>query len=320
MIDTHGPSLSHLRSIANRLLQLIPVLIGISVISFLLLRLAPGDPVRLLVGDRASPETIAAVRQQYGLDLPLPLQFLNYVSNVLQGDLGLSLRFQRPVAELIGQFMGPTLFLAAYVVALTVPPTLLLAVAAAKRPGGFTDQLIRFLGIMGLTIPVFWLGIMMARFFGAELGWFPVSGYGKTFTAHLHHLFLPAVSISIWLIPVLTQSLRSALIEKAASDFITAARAQGASEREIFWRHMLPNAILPTFNLLGVMVALIIGSTVVVETVYAVPGLGRLMISALVGRDYYVVQGLTLVFALVTVAITLIVDIISTFIDPRVEL
>ena len=113
--------MSHLRSIANRLLQLIPVLIGISVISFLLLRLAPGDPVRLLVGDRASPETIAAVRQQYGLDLPLPLQFLNYVSNVLQGDLGLSLRFQRPVAELIGQFMGPTLFLAAYVVALTVP-------------------------------------------------------------------------------------------------------------------------------------------------------------------------------------------------------
>ena len=300
--------MSHLRSILNRLLQLIPVLIGISVISFLLLRLAPGDPVRLLVGDRASPETIAAVRQQYGLDLPLPLQFLRYVSNVLQGDLGLSLRFQRPVAELIGQFMGPTLFLAAYVIVLTVPPTLLLAVAAAKRPGGFVDQLIRF------------LGIMMARYFGAELGWFPVSGYGQTFTAHLHHLFLPAVSTSIWLIPVLTQSLRQALIEKATADFITAARAQGASEREIFWRHMLPNAMLPTFNLLGVMVALIIGSTVIVETVYAVPGLGRLLIAALMGRDYYVVQGLTLVFALVTVAITLIVDIISTFIDPRVEL
>lgn len=312
--------MSHLRSILNRLLQLLPVLIGIGIISFLLLRLAPGDPVRLLVGDRAGPETIAAVRQQYGLDLPLPLQFLRYVGNVLQGDLGLSLRFQRPVAELIQQFMGPTLFLAAYVVALTVPPTLVLAVTAARRPGGFVDQLIRFLGILGLTIPVFWLGIMMARFFGAKLGWFPVSGYGTTFTDHLHHLFLPALSIAIWLIPVLTQSLRSALIEKSTSDFITAARAQGASEREVFWRHMLPNAVLPTFNLMGVMVALIIGSTVIVETVYAVPGLGRLMITSLIGRDYYVVQGLTLVFALATVFITLIVDIISTFIDPRVEL
>lgn len=312
--------MSHLRSILNRLLQLIPVLVGISIISFLLLRLAPGDPVRLLVGDRASPETIAAVRQQYGLDLPLPLQFLRYVTNVLQGDLGLSLRFQRPVAELLGQFMGPTLFLAAYVVVITVPPTLLLAVTAARRPGGLADQVIRLLGILGLTIPVFWLGIMMARLFGAKLGWFPVSGYGEGFTGHLHHLFLPALSIAIWLIPVLTQSLRSALIEKSTSDFITAARAQGASEREIFWRHMLPNAVLPTFNLLGVMVALIIGSTVIVETVYAVPGLGRLMITSLIGRDYYVVQGLTLIFALATVFITLSVDIISTFIDPRVEL
>ncbi|QIG46997.1 ABC transporter permease [Nordella sp. HKS 07] len=312
--------MSHLRSILNRLLQLIPVLIGISIISFLLQRLAPGDPVRLLVGDRASPETIAAVRQQYGLDLPLPLQFLRYMTNVLQGDLGLSVRFQRPVAELLGQFVGPTLFLAAYVVVITVPPTLLLAVTAARRPGGLTDQVIRLLGILGLTIPVFWLGIMMARLFGAKLGWFPVSGYGEGFTGHLHHLFLPALSIAIWLIPVLTQSLRSALIEKSTSDFITAARAQGASEREVFWRHMLPNAVLPTFNLLGVMVALIIGSTVIVETVYAVPGLGRLMITSLIGRDYYVVQGLTLIFALATVFITLSVDIISTFIDPRVEL
>jgi len=312
--------LSHLRSILNRLLQLIPVLIGISIISFLLQRLAPGDPVRLLVGDRASPETIAAVRQQYGLDLPLPLQFLRYMTNVLQGDLGLSVRFQRPVAELLGQFVGPTLFLAAYVVVITVPPTLFLAVTAARRPGGLADQVIRLLGILGLTIPVFWLGIMMARLFGAKLGWFPVSGYGEGFTGHLHHLFLPALSIAIWLIPVLTQSLRSALIEKSTSDFITAARAQGASEREVFWRHMLPNAVLPTFNLLGVMVALIIGSTVIVETVYAVPGLGRLMITSLIGRDYYVVQGLTLIFALATVFITLSVDIISTFIDPRVEL
>jgi peptide/nickel transport system permease protein len=299
-----------LAAILQRLVQLVPVLLGIAVITFVLLRLAPGDPARLLVGDRASAETVAAVRHQYGLDQPLPVQFVTYLTNLLSGDLGLSLRFQRPVADLIFQFMPPTLFLAAYVVTLAVPLTLLLAIAAARRPDGPADQI----------IPVFWLGIMMSRLFGVEFGWFPVSGYGDNFPAHLHHLFLPAVSTAIWLIPVLTQNLRAALVDKVTADFVTAARAQGAGEREIFWRHVLPNAVLPTLNLLGVMTAWIIGSTIIVETVYAVPGLGRLLVSSLLGRDYYVVQGLTLVFALSAVIVTLLVDIATTLIDPRVKL
>lgn len=312
--------MSRTAAILHRLAHLVPVLVGITVVTFLLLRLAPGDPARLLVGDRASAETLAAVRHQYGLDQPLPVQFLTYIGNLVGGDLGLSLRFQRPVAEIIVQFMPPTLFLAAYVVVLSVPATLMLAVAAARRPDGPADHIIRFIGVVGLTIPVFWLGIMMSRLFGVELGWFPVSGYGEGFIGHLHHLFLPALSTAIWLIPVLTQSLRAALVEKVAADFVTAARAQGAGEREIFWRHVLPNAILPTLNLLGVMAAWIIGGTIVVETVYAVPGLGRLMVASLLGRDYYVVQGLTLVFAMAAVLITLVVDILATLIDPRVKL
>lgn len=312
--------MSRTAAILQRLVQLVLVLLGITVVTFVLLRLAPGDPARLLVGDRASAATIAAVRQQYGLDQPLPVQFLTYLGHLLNGDLGLSLRFQRPVTDLILQFMPPTLFLAAYVVVLSVPLTLLLAIAAARRPDGPADQIIRLAGVVGLTIPVFWLGIMMSRLFGVEFGWFPVSGYGNSFLAHLHHLFLPALSTAIWLIPVLTQSLRAALVDKVSADFVTAARAQGAREREIFWRHVLPNAVLPTLNLLGVMTAWIIGSTIVVETVYAVPGLGRLLVASLLGRDYYVVQGLTLVFALSAVLVTLLVDVATTLIDPRVKL
>ena len=308
-----------LRTIARRLLQLSGVMLGISIVTFLLLHMAPGDPARLLAGERASAETIAAIRLQYGLDLPLWRQFATYLANLAAGDIGQSLRFQRPVGQLIGQFMWPTLFLTGYVVCLAVPPTVALAILSARNPGGTADQAVRLVGIAGLTIPVFWLGIMMSRFFGVSLGWFPVSGYGVGFAGHLHHLFLPALSTAIWLVPVLTQSLRAALIEKAMADFVTAARAQGASEREIFWRTILPNSVLPTLNLLGVMVAFMIGGAVIVETVYAVPGLGTLMIGALLGRDYYVVQGLTLVFALSTVLVTLAVDLLAAFIDPRVR-
>jgi peptide/nickel transport system permease protein len=306
--------------LTRRLAQMVGVLIGISLVTFLLLHMAPGDPARLLAGDRASEETIAAIRAQYGLDQPLWRQYLTYLSNLIGGDIGLSLRFQRPVSELIARFMWPTLFLTCYVVCLAVPPTVVLAIVSARKPGGAADQVIRIIGIVGLTIPVFWLGIMMSRFFGVSLGWFPVSGYGTGFLGHLHHLFLPALSTAIWLVPVLTQSLRAQLIEKTTADFVTAARAQGASEKEIFWRTILPNAVLPTVNLLGVMVAFLIGGAIIVETVYAVPGLGSLMVNALLGRDYYVVQGLTLIFAVATVLVTLAVDLLSSGIDPRVRL
>jgi peptide/nickel transport system permease protein len=312
--------MARLAAIASRSVQLLPLLFGVTVITFLLLQLVPGDPARLLVGEKASLETIAAVRERYGLDLPLPLQFLSYATNLLQGDLGLSIRFQRPVSGIILQFLPPTLFLVVYVIALVVPPTLVLAIAAARSPGGAVDQMIRILGVIGLTVPVFWLGIMMARLFSVELGWFPASGYGEGFLDHLHHLFLPAISTAIWLIPVLTRNLRTALIDRLGADFVTAARAQGKTETLIFWQHVLPNSVLPTLNLLGVMTAYLIGGTVIVEAVYAVPGLGRLLIASLLGRDYYVIQGLTLVYAVSTVLVTLMVDMLSALIDPRVRL
>jgi peptide/nickel transport system permease protein len=309
-----------MRVIVRRVLQLLFVLAGIGVVAFLLVHLVPGDPARVIAGDRASPETIEAIRQRFGLDQPLWRQFVTYAGNLLSGDLGQSLRYKRPVVALIEQYIWPTLFLTGYVICLAVPPSVALAVASARRPGSLADQAIRFIGVAGMAIPVFWLGIMMSRFFGVSLGWFPVSGYGKTFLQHLHHLFLPALSTAIWMVPVLVQSLRAALIEKSSADFATAARAQGASEREIFWRTILPNAVLPTLNLFGVIIAFLIGGTIVVETVYAVPGLGSLMISSLLARDYHVVQGLTLMFAVTTVMVTFVVDLLSAAIDPRARL
>jgi peptide/nickel transport system permease protein len=312
--------MNSLRVIPQRLLQLIPVLFGISIITFVLLQLTPGDPIRLLVGDRATPEVIAAVRAQYGLDLPAWEQYFVYMSNVFQGDLGNSIPYQRPVTELILNFLPPTIFLIGYVIFLTIPTTVILAILAVRNEGGIVDQFINQLTILGLTIPVFWLGIIMARLFGVDLGWFPVTGYGKDFLGHLHHLFLPALSTSIWLVPVLLRNLRAAIIEEMKADYVTASRAKGLPNRYIFTHHILKNSILPTLNLFGVMIAYLIGGSIVVETVYAVPGVGKLIINSILGRDYFVVQGITLFYAIATISVTLVVDLLSAMIDPRVEL
>jgi peptide/nickel transport system permease protein len=312
--------MSRLSAVGMRLLHLIPVLVGISVVSFLLIKLSPGDPVRMLLGDRATEEAVLEVRERYGLDRPLLEQYFVYVGNLLQGDLGRSIRYRLPVGELILDFLPRTLFLVGYVVCLSVPAAVLLAVAAARNHGGWIDQAIRILSVCGMSIPVFWLGVMLSRLFGVELGWFPVSGYGETFVGHLHHLFLPALSTAAWLVPLLVRNLRAAILEQMEADYVTASRSKGLPEGYIFGRHILMNSVLPTLHLLGVMVAFLVGSSVVVEMVYAVPGLGALLIGSVIGRDYHVLQALTLVYALGTVLVTLTVDVISALIDPRVSL
>lgn len=282
------------------------------------MKLSPGDPVRLMLGPRATEEAVAVVRERYGLERPLVEQYLLYIRNLLEGDLGRSIRFRVPVLDLILEYLPRTLFLIGYVLALAIPATVALAIVAARRQDSWADRAIRGACLMGMTIPVFWLAVMLARLFGVELGWFPVSGFGNGFVEHLHHLFLPAVSTAAWLVPLLFRNLRAALIEQMESDHVTASRAKGLSEGYIFRRHVLPNSLLPTLHLLGVMIAFLIGGSVVVEIVYAVPGLGALMVGSVIGRDYFVVQGLTLVYALATVLVTLAVDLASAALDPRV--
>ena len=305
--------------IGRRLTHLLPVLFGISLISFGLIQLTPGDPARMILGNKASPEAIEAVRERMGLNEPALQRYGNYMFNLVQGDLGESIRYEQPVSELILQFLPATGFLALYVILMTIPLTLLMAIAAARNRGTWIDHVIRMLSVLGMTMPVFWLAILMLRLFSVDLGWFPVSGFGTGFAAHLHHLFLPAVSVSIYLVPVLVRNLRAALLDEMDADYVVASRSKGLPESYIFRHHILKNASLPTLNLFGVLVTWLIGGTVIVELVYAIPGLGTLMFNAILGRDYSVIQGLTLFYAFSTVVITLLTDVLSALVDPRIE-
>lgn len=308
-----------LRLVLLRLLQALPVLFGVSIVTFALMAATPGDPVRLLVGDRATPETVAAIPDRYGLDEPILVQYAVYLRNLLQGDLGSSLRYRLPVGDLIASHYPVTLFLVAYTILLTLPFVVLLAVLSARRRGGIADQAIRLLGVLGLAVPVFWLVLLLSRLFGVTLGWFPVSGFGDTTAEHLWHLFLPALSTAIWVVPVLVRNLRSALLDEMERDYVLTGLSKGLGERRVFRAHVFPNSLLSTINLFGVIVAYLLGGSVIVETVYGVPGMGKLMVESILARDYYVVQGATLVFALTTVLVMLTTDLVSAWADPRVQ-
>ena len=306
--------------IFHRLVQLIPVLLGISIVTFVLAQLIPGDPVRAMLGGKGTQEAIDAIRARYGLDQPIIVQYFVYMKNLFQGDLGVSLNYRAPVVDVILGRFAPSLFLLVYGVVLSIIFTITLSVAATRNQGGWLDQLVRIFCTVGLGLPAFWLGIMFSLFFSVRLGWFPVSGFGDTFLEHLHHLFLPALTLSVALTPILVRNLRTTILEQTESDFVTAGRSKGLPESYVFCRHIFPNSLLPTLHLLGVIVSFLIGGAVIIETVFAVPGLGRLMIYSIISRDYFVVQGLTLFFAMGAVLVTLVVDIISAAIDPRVKL
>jgi peptide/nickel transport system permease protein len=302
-----------------RPLQLVPVLFGISVITFVLIHAIPGDPARLLLGARATAEAIAAIRKQFGLDQPVILQYAYFVQNLMHGELGRSIIYKTPVLAVVADRIAPTLFLLIYAVVLAVILSLVLGSIAAMQRGRVADQVIRLFSTVGLGIPAFWLGIVLIMLFSIRLGWFPVSGYGDTFLQHLHHLFLPALTVALAMAPVLTRNLRASLIAESTADYGTAAKAKGLPGHVIFLHHILRNSLLPTVNLLGVNIGWLIGGTVVVETVFSVPGLGGLMVASIFARDYLVVQAVALILALGVVVTNFIVDVVTVALDPRIE-
>jgi peptide/nickel transport system permease protein len=303
-----------------RPIQMIPVLFGISLITFILIHTIPGDPVRILLGPRATQEVIDAVHAQYGLDKPIYIQYGYFLVNLVKGDMGRSIVFKMPVLALIGERISATLFLLAYGLVLALVLTLPLSIIAAIYRGRIADHLIRMVSTIGLGFPAFWLGIMMMIVFSVWLGQFPVSGYGRTFTEHLHHLFLPSLTIAIALSAVLIRNLRASLLAEMDSDYVAASRAKGLPERWIFVRHVIRNSLIPTINLLGVNLGWLIGGTVVIETVFSVPGLGSLLVSSIFTRDYMVVMAITMVFACAIVLVNFIVDIVTVALDPRITL
>lgn len=308
------------RFVLFRPIQLIPVLFGVSLVSFILVRAIPGDPVRILLGTRATADVIAAVRAQYGLDEPILLQYLYFLKNLLAGEFGRSIIFKVPVLELVSQRIAPTLFLLGYAVLLAVAIAVCLAVIAALNRGRLVDQLVRVYSTAGLGLPAFWLGIVLIILFSIRLGWFPVSGYGDGFLGHLHHLFLPSFTIALALSPVLIRNLRSSLLVEMESDYVNAARSRGLPPGQIFQRHVFRNSLIPTITLLGVNLGWLIGGTVVIEQVFSVPGLGSLMVGSIFARDYMVVQGVTLVFALAVIVTNFLVDVVCVALDPRIRL
>jgi peptide/nickel transport system permease protein len=306
--------------VLKRPLQLIPVLLGISLITFVLVQMAPGDPVRLMLGPRASEDAIAFVRARYGLDQPMLVQYAYYLFNALRGDFGQSIAFRAPVASVIAERIAPTIFLMLYGLAISIVMTLGLATAAARNRGRWADHSIRFLCVGAVGVPSYFTGILLIMLFCLRFRLFPVSGYGSTLWDNLWHLFLPALTIGIAVTPILTRNLRATFIQQLDADYATAGRSKGLSERYIFSRHVFWNSLLPTVNLMGVVVSFLIGGTVVIENVFSIPGLGNLLIRAVLTRDYFVVQAVTLILALGIVTTNFIVDVVTVVLDPRVKL
>ena len=300
--------------------QLLPVLLGISIITFVLVRLIPGDPARVILGTRATPTAIARIREQYGLDEPIWLQYFYFIQNIGRGEMGKSILYKIDVLRLIATRIEPTLMLVLTSVLLSIHIALPRSAIAARRQGGLPDHAVRVVSTMGIGFPPFWLGLMLIIFFSVYLDLFPVSGYGNTFTEKLWHLALPSLTIALSLSAVVTRSLRAAMIQSLRSDVATAARARGMPESIVFWRHVLPNSIVPTVNLLAVNIGWLIGGSVVVESVFALPGMGQLLVRGIFSRDYMVVQGVAMVFAVATVLVNFLADIITVTVDPRVKL
>jgi len=296
------------------------VVLGVVLAVFFLLRLVPGDPARMILGERATPESVAALRSQLGLDQPLLAQLGDFAVSVFtRGDTGTSLVYNVSTRELILQRAPVTLQLVALAVLFSVVIAVPLAVVAARHKDKLVDHLVRIIPTVGLGMPTFWVGLLLIILFAVTLKWFPVGGIGTTPWDPLRSLVLPALSVSLALTPPLVRSLRSELLEVFSADFVTTLRAARIPERRVLFVHILRNAALPTLTLLGVNVSYLIGGTLVVEQVFGINGLGSLLFSAISNRDFPVVQGVALFCALSVVMISLLLDAAVYRLDPRMR-
>lgn len=300
--------------VARRLMQAALILLGVAVITFVLLYALPADPAVLLAGRSATPQTVANIRHQLGLDLPLPVQFWNYLTNLLQGDLGRSFNQKTAVAPLILARLPATLTLMAAGIAIEVAVGLTLGVIAAVRRDGPVDRLVMTLSFIGVSTPQFLVGLLLLYVFAVTLGWFPMSGYGTP-----AHLVLPALTLGILGAGWYARIVRSAMIDVLAQDYVRTAHAKGVPAWRVVLRHALPNALLPVIAMIGIDIGQFMGGTVVVEAVFGWPGIGQLAWQAIQQVDIPIIMGVTLVSALAIVLGNLLADLIAPFIDPRIR-
>ncbi len=307
--------------IIRRLLLLPVTALGVSVLVFMVLHLVPGNPAQVIAGADAPPATVRQIEHDLGLDKPLPEQYWDYLRRVLHGDLGRSIRSKRPVTNDIRDALPNTLILAVLAAIITPLVAIPLGMIAATRQGTPTDTAVTFFSTIGITMPVFAIGLLLIFFFGIRLGWMPISGIGGSIWSvdGLKHATLPAITLSLGSIAVVTRLSRSALLEVLNQDYIRTARAKGLRERSVILRHGFKNALLPVITVYGLQIGALLSGAVVTETVFAWPGIGRLALSAIQGRDFPVVQGCLLVIATIFVLVNLAVDLLYALVDPRIH-
>ena len=309
-----------LQYVLKRLALMVPTFVLVMIIIFLLVRLLPGDPAIAIAGDKASDADLAAIREKLGLNDPLLVQFWLFFTNTLQGDLGRSIMMRTSVSSVILERLPTTGFLALFAVSLSLLIAGPLAFVAALNRGKWPDTVIRTVFQVGLSMPVFYIGLILLTFLAAQLRWFPVGGSGDGFFGQLYYLFLPSMTVALYTSAIIMRNLRASIIEVLDAEYVKFASAKGLPNRLILGRHVLRNALISTITLLGLSIGNLMSGTLVTKTVFAVPGLGRLMLEAIFARDYPLIQGLTLTFAILVSIVFLLTDLFQSLLDPRMRL
>jgi peptide/nickel transport system permease protein len=315
-----APRRSGLRFVVRRLAAAIPVVLGVAIVTFLLLRLIPGDPARAVLGIHASPQQVAQLRHKLGLDEPFYRQLWTYLTGLIRGNTGTSIYYKAPVSSLIASAWPVTASLVGVATLFCILITVPLASLAAARQDRPADHAVRVFSLVGLGMPSFFFGIILIIVFAVDLHWFTVGGWGTTLPSHLRSLVLPGLTAAIAIVPVLIRSLRVGMLEVIESDFVATARAKGLRGPRVLLAHVARNALIPTLTLLGINIAYLIGSTVVIERVFDLNGLGSLMLSSIGVRDFPVVQGVTIIYAIAVVIVNLATDLTAARLDPRIRL
>lgn len=303
-----------LNFLLKRLLAIIPVLLGISLLLFFMLRMLPGDPALVLAGQMASPEDVALIRIQLGLDKPLHTQYASFLNRLVHLDLGKSARTQNPVIREIWARLPNTVLLALCAITLACMFGIPAGIVAAVRPYTWVDYLVTSASLFGISMPVFWLGTMLMIVFSILLQWLPAGGIGTW-----KHLILPSVTLSTYVVAFISRMTRSCMLEVLAQDYVTTARSKGLKENVIILKHALKNALIPIITVVGLQFGLLLGGAVLTETVFAWPGLGRLIVDSILARDYAMIQGSILIFGLLYTLVNLLVDLTYAFVDPRIR-
>jgi peptide/nickel transport system permease protein len=309
--------------VLKRILATIPVMIIVAVFVFLMLRLSPGDPAAVIAGDYATTEDVERIREQLGLNEPIPVQLMNWIGQLAKGDLGQSIFSRKPVTELIGQRIEPTLLLALTTIIFAVLVAVPLGTIAAWRAGSIVDRSVMLFSVGGFSIPVFVLGYILIYILAMQLKILPVQGYKSPFEhglgPFLYHMILPTLTLSVIFIALIARMTRASVMEVLEEDYVRTARSKGQSEFKILLRHALRNAAVPIVTVIGIGIALLIGGVVVTESVYNIPGLGRLVLDAVLARDYPIIQGLILFFSFIYIMINLLIDLSYMLFDPRIR-